>query len=101
MEMSEHHDSGMRPLTESSPKLGLVRHQLDRCIYLSIRHAQDGDDSYRVFNQQGAAYVLDGIFGIHVDDIIGGGDKVWSKEDIMQAEVDEPSCFLDLLCFVS
>ena len=76
-------------------ELGLVRHQLDRCIYLSTRHAQDGDDSYRVFNQQGAAYVLDGIFGIHVDDIVGGGEKVWSKEDTMQAGVDEPSCFLD------
>ena len=76
-------------------ELGMVRHQLDRYMYLSLRPAQDGDDSYRVFNRQGAAYVLDGIFGIHVDDIICGGEKVWSKEDAMQAGVDEPSCFLE------
>ena len=40
-------------------RAGLIQHRLDKCLWLSFRDN-----------------VLDGILGVHVDDVIGGGDEL-------------------------
>ena len=76
-------------------ELTYLRHQLDRCVYLSTREATENDDSFRVFNKKGASMVVDGIIGIHVDDIMGGGESVFKKEDVNGDMTSEPACFRD------
>ena len=56
-------------------ELSLLRHVLDRCVFLSTRAASSEDDPHHVF-EAGQHAVVDGIIGLHVDDIIGRGEGV-------------------------
>ena len=53
-------------------ELNFYRHKVDKCLYLSVREAKDGDEEARVFQSSGTPYVVDGVLGVHVDDLIGG-----------------------------
>ena len=71
-------------------ELNLMAHPLDRCVYLSLRQAADGDDPFCVFNYNGMKCVVDGILGLHVDDFIGAGEGVTTLSDITgEFEYDE------------
>ena len=61
-----------------------MRHLSDKCMYLSVRLAVAGDEEFRVFNRNGTAYVVDGVFGIHVDDLVSVGEGVNSKAYVEQ-----------------
>ena len=76
-------------------ELTFARHKLDRCVYLSCRQAQEGDDPFRVFNKEGVAMVMDGVLGVHVDDVVGGGEHVNAKEDAQDEGPEEALCFRD------
>ena len=54
-----------------------------------------GDEKFQVFNRNGAAYVVDGIFGIHVDDLASGGEGVNSKADVEQQGPEHLVCYKD------
>ena len=71
-------------------ELNLIAHPLDRCVYLSLRQAADGDDPFCVFEYNGTHCIVDGILGLHVDDFIGAGEGVTTLNDITgEFEYDE------------
>lgn len=81
--------------------LKMVRHPLDRCIFLSVRAAQHEDDDFCVFTQGGQQWILDGVLGLHVDDFLGAGEHVASLQDL-EGEYDGSfSTFKDRLCGLS
>ena len=48
--------------------VGLLKHELDGCIYI-LRLVMKEDDQFTVFDMNGQSYVVDGLFGLHVDDV--------------------------------
>lgn len=56
-----------RSLTQ---EVGMMKHQLDGCIYMSIRAATTEDEEYLVSEVNGQRVVVDGLMGLHVDDIV-------------------------------
>ena len=48
--------------------VGLLKHELDGCIYI-LRLVMKEDDQFPVFDMNGQSYVVDGLFGLHVDDV--------------------------------
>ena len=79
-----------RCLTE---ELGVIPHPLDRCVYLSIRAAYESDPAFEVFQWNGVPSIVDGIFGLHVDDFIGAGEGFCSEHDLKK-ECPNEECFL-------
>ena len=77
--------------------VGLLKHELDGCIYISVRLATKEDDQFTVFDMNGQSYVVDGLFGLHVDDIMACGEWVTSAEDAKAPEGDHPCCFAERL----
>ena len=71
-----------------------LKHPLDGCIYLSTRAAIQDDDPFRVFNMNGTDSVVDGILGLHVDDIIAAGEYVCKPEDVIEPN-GEPQNFAE------
>ena len=53
----------------------------------------DGDEEFRVFNRKGAAYIADGVFGIHGDDMVSGGEGVNCKADVDQQGPEQFVCY--------
>ena len=74
----------------------LWKHELDGCIYMSVRLAVDGDPPFEVFEHEGNNYVVDGVFCIHVDDILTAGEGVRCKEDAREPH-GEPTCYAERL----
>ena len=56
-----------RSLTQ---EVGMMKHQLDGCIYMSVRAATAEDEEYLVSEVNGQRVVVDGLMGLHVDDIV-------------------------------
>ena len=50
--------------------LVLLKHEIDGYIYISIRLATEFDHDFTIFKIDNQSYIVDGFFGIHVDDII-------------------------------
>ena len=48
----------------------LLKHTLDGCIYMSTQ-----DDIFHVFNMNGMGYVVDGVLGLHVNDMSAAGEN--------------------------
>ena len=44
-------------------EIGLLKHELDGCIYISVRLATAEDHRFRIFEMDGLEYVVDGLFG--------------------------------------
>ena len=73
-------------------ELSFLRHVLDRCVYISTRAAVTEDDPYE---KDGHPTVVDGIIGLHVDDIIGGGEGVNGRGDVEFSGPEKVACFKD------
>ena len=69
-------------------EVGFLKHALDGCLYLSTRLANKEDDPFRVFKLNGMDYVVDGILGLHVDDIIAAGEFFHKAEDAVEPQGD-------------
>ena len=82
-----------RSLTQ---EVGMMKHQLDGCIYMSIRAATTEDEEYLVSEVNGQRVVVDGLMGLHVDDIVVAGEGVYNPEDVKEPN-GEPSCFAERL----
>ena len=74
-------------------ELGMIPHPLDRCLYLSVRAATSEDPEFDVFQLDGVASIVDGVFGLHVDDFIGAGEQFFSENDLKK-ECHYDECFL-------
>ena len=82
-----------RSLTQ---EVGMMKHQLDGCIYMSVRAATTEDEEYLVSEVNGHRMVMDGLMGLHVDDIVVAGEGVFNPEDVKEP-AGEPSCFAERL----
>ena len=82
-----------RSLTQ---EVGMMKHQLDGCIYMSVRAATTEDEEYMVSEVNGQRVVLDGLMGLHVDDIVVAGEGVYNPEDVTEPS-GVPSCFAERL----
>ena len=78
-------------------EVGLLKHELDGCIYVSVRLPTAEDHKFKVFEMDGCDYVVDGLFGLHVDDIMACGEWVTRAEDAKAPEGDKPCCFAERL----
>ena len=75
-------------------EVGLMKHQLDGCVYLSMREATNDDEEHLVSEVGGKRMVLDGIMGLHVDDIVVAGEGVYRAKDAREA-AGVPCCFAE------
>ncbi len=81
------HDSAHRSMKD----LSFETHILEQCLFLPYRRASR--EEAMTFEYQRANYKLDGIAGLHVDDLLAAGEGVTCKEDIQENhEVDPTSC---------
>ena len=71
-----------------------LKHKLDGCLYLSYRLAHKDDEPYRVFTMDGNNYIVDGVIGLHVDDIIAAGENFYKSEDAVEPQ-GKPQCFAE------
>ena len=60
-------------------EVGLWKHRLDGCIYLSTRVATKADSEFEVFKHNGER-------GLHVDDILAAGAEVTKAEDAYEPQ---------------
>ena len=60
-------------------ELYFVRRQLNNCLQTRARSADKSDDRSRVFDNT----VVEGVIGLRVDDLMGDGENVLSKADIL------------------
>ena len=77
-------------------EVGLWKHRLDGCIYLSTRLATKEDAEFEVFEHNGVMMIVDGVFGLHVDDILAAGEGVTKAEDAYEPQ-GEPKCYAERL----
>lgn len=77
--------------------VALLKHELDGCIYISVRLATESDHDFAIFEMDGQSYVVDGLSGIHVGDIMACGEGVYGPEDAKEPHGDRPSCFAERL----
>ena len=82
-------------------ELYLIRHPLDRCVFISARLAHAGDDEFCIFEREGQKWIVDGVLGLHVDDFIGAGEKVFSLDDLEGDYDGSFPTFRDRLCGLS
>lgn len=61
---------------------GWRSHKLDNCLYMSFRDAtRDDEEAEKAWDETAEKWkVLDGLVGLHVDDLLGCGEGIWSKE---------------------
>jgi hypothetical protein len=78
-----------------------LRHPLDRCVYLSIREANQDDEEFACFNLGGSVCTVDGVMGLHVDDYLGAGEGINSPHDLEGDYDGNFNCFRDRLCGLS
>ena len=65
----------------SDPRCGTPENELDGCkIYISVRLAMESDHDLTIFEMDGQNFVADGLFGVHVDDIMACGEGVFGPE---------------------
>ena len=81
--------------------LRMLRHALDKCVYVSTRMAVAEDDDFRVFMHEGQRMVVDGVLGMHVDDFIGTGEGVVGAQDLEGEYNGDFLSFRDRLCGLS
>eukprot|EP00435_Cladocopium_sp_Y103_P051542 s447_g16.t1 len=75
----------------------LLKHELDGCIYISVRLATEKDHEFIVFEMDGQSWVVHGLFVIHVDDIMACGENVTGPDDARPPQGEYPSCFAERL----
>ena len=59
-----------------------LRHPLDRCVYPSVREANQDDEEFACFKHAGSTYTVDGVMGLHVDGYLGAGEGINSPHDL-------------------
>ena len=74
-------------------ELGLLRHPLDRCLYLSLRAATADDPEFLQFEKDKSWWIVDGALGLHVDDFLGAGEQVFSLKDVQRDPAGAFDCF--------
>lgn len=88
-------DSADKAMTQ---EIKMVRHPLDRCVYMSTRLATVDDEEFCCYHCGEECRVVDGVLGLHVDDYIGGGENVFSASDLEGDYDGQFPCFRDRLC---
>lgn len=81
-------------------EVGLLKRKLDGCIYISVReaNANANDDPFEIFEAAGKQMIVDGVLGLHVDDIIAAGEHIYNQDDIYKHEPKgEPTCYAERL----
>ena len=78
-----------------------LRHPLDRCVYLSIREANQDDEEFACFNFGGSVCTVDDVMGLHVDDYLGAGEGINSPHDLEGDYDGSFNSFRDRLCGLS
>ena len=65
--------------------------KLDNCLYMSYRDAtKDDEEAEKTWDEvSGRWKVLDGLVGLHVDDLLGCGEGIWSKEKMAKEKYHE------------
>ena len=91
-------DSADKAMTD---EIKMMRHPLDRCVYMSTRLATVEDEEFCCFHVGDEVRVVDGVLGLHVDDYIGGGENVFSVADLEGEYDGQFLCFRDRLCGLS
>ena len=74
--------------------VALLKHELDGCIYISVRLATESDHDFAIFEMDGQSYVVDGLFGIQVDDIMACGEGVYGPPK--NHKVTDPAALLNV-----
>jgi hypothetical protein len=69
--------------------VALLKHELDGCIYISVRLAMESDHDFTISEMNGQNYAVDGLFGIHVGDIMACGEGVYDIEKSRKAQPNE------------
>ena len=82
-------------------EIKMLRHPLDRCVYMSTRLATVEDEEFCCFHFGNEMRVVDGVLGLHVDDYIGGGENVFNTTDLEGEYDGQFHCFRDRLCGLS
>eukprot|EP00435_Cladocopium_sp_Y103_P013878 s2359_g3.t1 len=77
-------------------EIGTWKHQLDGCLYMSVRPAHEGDPPFEIFEHEGNQLVVDGVFCLHVDDIMSAGEGVSCQADAREPN-GPPSCYAERL----
>ena len=72
-------DSADKVMTQ---EIKMMRHPLDRCVYMSTRMTTAEDEEFCCFHYGDEIRVVDGVLGLHVDDYIGGGENVFNVADL-------------------
>ncbi len=75
---------------------GFRPHVLKACVYLSYREATTDDATFTVWQKGNQEFVLDGVIGLHVDDMIGCGEGVHQLTDL-ENESETTSSFRERL----
>ena len=91
-------DSADKVMTD---EIKMMRHPLDRCVYMSTRLATVEDEEFCCFHVDDEIRVVDGVLGLHVDDYIGGGENVFNATDLDGDYDEQFLCFRDRLCGLS
>ena len=79
-------------------EIKMMRHPLDRCVYMSTRKTTAEDEEFCCFHYGDEVRVVDGVLGLHVDDYIGGGENVFNVADLEGEYDGQFLCFRDRLC---
>ena len=82
-------------------EIKMMRHPLDRCVYMSTRKTTAEDEEFCCFHYGDEVRVVDGVLGLHVDDYIGGGENVFNVADLEGEYDGQFLCFRDRLCGLS
>ena len=78
-----------------------LRHPLDRCVYLSVREAYQGDEEFACFQLNRLTHMVDGVMGLHVDDCLGAGEGINNQHDLEGDYDGAFKTFRDRLCGLS
>ena len=91
-------DSADKVMTQ---EIKMMRHPLDRCVYMSTRMTTAEDEGFCCFHYGDEIRVVDEVLGLHVDDYIGGGENVFNVADLDGDYDGQFLCFRDRLCGLS